>query len=200
MTTTTKLKAILNALPQTQCGRCGFSDCEEYAKALLMGAAKINRCPVGGHHTISLLAQLLNQNVIALDTTYGEESPRYVALINEDACTGCTRCIKTCPVDAIIGASKKSHTVFEKWCVGCHKCIDICPMDCITTKNVSGDKTSWEAWSQDDARRAQARYLAHKKRLATLTFKSDDDKKRAIIKKVIAKAKERARQYNILDK
>ncbi len=36
------------ALPQTQCQRCGYPDCAQYAQAIADGAAEINQCPPGG--------------------------------------------------------------------------------------------------------------------------------------------------------
>jgi electron transport complex protein RnfB len=54
-----------------------------------------------------------------------------VALVVEESCIGCTRCIDACPVDAIIGAQGQMHTVIEDWCIGCELCVAPCPVDCI---------------------------------------------------------------------
>ncbi|MFO1258591.1 MAG: RnfABCDGE type electron transport complex subunit B [Gammaproteobacteria bacterium] len=54
------------------------------------------------------------------------------ALINPDQCIGCARCIKVCPVDAIIGAPKKMHQILSSYCTGCEDCVAACPVDCIT--------------------------------------------------------------------
>jgi electron transport complex protein RnfB len=54
-----------------------------------------------------------------------------VVIIREAECIGCTKCIQACPVDAIIGASKRMHTVLADWCTGCNLCIPPCPVDCI---------------------------------------------------------------------
>lgn len=56
---------------------------------------------------------------------------RYIARIDEEICVGCTLCIKACPFDAIIGASKQMHTVISKYCTGCKLCLPPCPVDCI---------------------------------------------------------------------
>jgi len=54
-----------------------------------------------------------------------------VAFIREDECIGCTKCIQACPVDAILGASKRMHTVIVNECTGCDLCVAPCPVDCI---------------------------------------------------------------------
>ncbi len=117
-------------LPQTQCGKCGHTGCLPYAKEISAGGA-INKCPPGGSRTIAKLAQLLDKEVIPLDPTHGVESERLVAYIREDECIGCTKCIKACPVDAILGASKRMHTVIIDECTGCDLCVAPCPVDCI---------------------------------------------------------------------
>jgi len=54
-----------------------------------------------------------------------------VARVVEAACIGCTRCIAACPVDAIVGAAGRMHTVVAAWCTGCELCRPVCPTDCI---------------------------------------------------------------------
>lgn len=64
-----------------------------------------------------------------------------VAVVDEAACIGCTRCIDACPVDAIIGAQGCMHTVVEDWCIGCELCIAPCPVDCIAMAAPRGEWT-----------------------------------------------------------
>jgi electron transport complex protein RnfB len=54
-----------------------------------------------------------------------------VVTINEAACIGCTKCIAACPVDAIVGANKQSHSVLTDLCIGCELCLPPCPVNCI---------------------------------------------------------------------
>lgn len=124
-----KIDAIL---PQTQCRQCGFSGCEPYATAIAEGRAAINQCPPGGEQGIRKLAELLGVSPVPLNTKHGTTKPKAVAVIDEQACIGCTLCILACPVDAIVGAAKQMHTVFAAECTGCELCIAPCPVDCIS--------------------------------------------------------------------
>lgn len=164
-----KLADLLeDALPQTQCTKCGYPDCRGYAEAMAKGE-KPNRCPPGGQEGIIRLSKILDFKLDAqtaqIDPDCGVERPRPVAFIDPKACIGCTLCIQACPVDAIVGASKQMHTVLTEWCTGCDLCIAPCPVDCITMINVSADRTGWQAWSSSQAELARARYQAHQERL-----------------------------------
>ncbi|MCC6592287.1 MAG: RnfABCDGE type electron transport complex subunit B [Xanthomonadales bacterium] len=123
--------AIDALLPQTQCTRCGYSGCRPYAEAIAAGEAAINQCPPGGAATIEALARLTGLPALPLNPTNGVEQARKVAFILEEHCIGCTKCLPACPVDAIIGASKRMHTVIVAECTGCELCIAPCPVDCI---------------------------------------------------------------------
>ncbi len=155
-----------DALPQTQCTRCGYPDCRAYASAMAEGSADINQCPPGGADGIQRLAALTGRAVLALNPGNGHEGPRAVALIDEAWCIGCTLCIKACPVDSIVGASKLMHTVVDPLCTGCELCIPVCPVDCISMVPVTGDRTGWQAWTADDAGQARQRYELRTHRLA----------------------------------
>lgn len=121
----------INALlPQTQCTRCGFDGCKPYAKAMANGTPH-NQCPPGGQKTIDALSTLLQRPTLTLNPDNGQEDAKLMAVIDEDLCIGCTKCIQACPVDAIAGANKLMHTVITDECTGCELCVEPCPMDCI---------------------------------------------------------------------
>ena len=117
-------------LPQTQCGQCGHPGCKPYAEAIANGEL-INRCPPGGQETVDRLATLLGIDSRPLDADETAVEQDLVAVIIEEECIGCTKCIQACPVDAIIGAAKLMHTVIIDDCTGCDLCVDPCPVDCI---------------------------------------------------------------------
>jgi Na+-translocating ferredoxin:NAD+ oxidoreductase subunit B len=144
-------------LPQTQCTRCGFDGCRPYAEAIAEGRADIDQCPPGGDAGVVKLAQLLGRAAKPLNPEFGAYAPPRVALIDEDTCIGCTKCIQACPVDAIVGASKRMHTVIASWCTGCELCIPPCPVDCI----VMADSPAFpEAGLSRERHEARARRLA----------------------------------------
>jgi Na+-translocating ferredoxin:NAD+ oxidoreductase subunit B len=153
------------ALPQTQCTRCGEPDCRRYAEAIAEGRVPINRCPPGGAEGIQRLAALTQQPVLPLDPLHGQEAARGMAVIDEAWCIGCTLCIKACPVDCIIGAPKRMHTVIESLCTGCELCVPACPVDCISMEPVTPDVTGWAAWSPAQADEARQRYGFHRTRV-----------------------------------
>ena len=118
-------------LPQTQCTRCGFDGCRPYANAIAAGEADIDRCPPGGEEGVARLARELGRAAKPLSADVGSAMPPQIARIDEAACIGCTKCIQACPVDAIVGAAQRMHTVIASWCTGCELCIPPCPVDCI---------------------------------------------------------------------
>jgi electron transport complex protein RnfB len=161
-------------LPQTQCTRCGYPDCHHYAAAIADDGVAINRCPPGGAEGITRLAALTGQAVSALDETHGHEGPRLLAVIDEAWCIGCTLCIKACPVDCIVGASKTMHTVVDSLCTGCELCVPVCPVDCIALVPVTTPRSGWQAWSSEQAQEARERYAFHGLRVSREQRENDE--------------------------
>lgn len=158
MPTATLADRIEDLLPQTQCTKCGYPACRPYAEAIAAGDANYNQCPPGGAEGIARLATLLGKPIIPLNPVNGHEQPRLLAVIDEQACIGCTLCIQACPVDAILGAGKQMHTVINDLCTGCELCVAPCPVDCIAMEPVTPGLTGWQAWSQPQADDARARH------------------------------------------
>ena len=161
-----RIAAIDALLPQTQCGKCGFDGCLPYAEAIAEGEP-INRCPPGGEATLERLAALTGQPVQPLSEP--AQLP-LVAVIREDECIGCTKCLQACPVDAILGAAKRMHTVITDECTGCELCVAPCPVDCIDLE----PHPAWQAAETDEqrdaylARRAELGRSRHRARQARL--------------------------------
>jgi electron transport complex protein RnfB len=85
-----------------------------------------------------------------------------VALIDEPNCIGCALCLRVCPTDAILGASKFLHVVLAADCTGCEKCLPVCPTDCISMQPRQGESATPRAL----AARWKSRVTARKARLA----------------------------------
>lgn len=154
-------------LPQTQCGKCGHPGCRPYAEAMAQGE-EINRCPPGGQRTADALASLLGKATQPL--AQPAELP-LLAIIDEARCIGCTKCIKACPVDAILGAPKQMHSVLRQECTGCELCVAPCPVDCIsivTHPDWQATHTSEEqlSWLHQRANNGRQRHYARMSRLA----------------------------------
>jgi electron transport complex protein RnfB len=156
--------AIDAELPQTQCRQCGYTGCRPYAEAIARGETAINRCPPGGEEGLQALARVTGWPGLVLDPACGSVKPRAVAIVDEAWCIGCTLCIQACPVDAIVGAAKRMHTVLAEDCTGCELCLPPCPMDCIALLPLplQPDRSTLLALGQQ----ARVRYEGRTERLA----------------------------------
>ncbi len=132
-----ELKAML---PGSQCGQCGYVGCAQYAAALAKGEAAVTLCAPGGKVLIEALANKLG---VTADLSAHEEKVPERAFIIEDLCIGCTRCIRECSTDAIMGANKLMHTIIFDACHGCAKCIKVCPTDAIVMVPVPVTIRNW---------------------------------------------------------
>jgi len=157
--------AIDALLPQTQCTRCGYPSCRDYAVAIASGAAQINQCPPGGTETMLALAQLTGCPIAPLNKDNGLESAPTVAFIDEERCIGCTKCLPPCPTDAIVGAPRLMHTVVAELCTGCELCVAPCPVDCISMVPLVASP-ALAALSLPPAGASRMRFQAHNERIA----------------------------------
>lgn len=123
--------ALRDCLPGANCGACGYSGCDGYAKALSEGnETRTNLCTPGGDGAARAIAQ-----------TLGVEAADVVEKVAYVACNG------TCDV-----VSKKFEYVGQKTCrtanlaysgdrvcnyacLGYGDCVNVCPVQAITIEN-----------------------------------------------------------------
>ncbi len=127
-------------MPGSQCGQCGFPGCRPAAEAVVSGTAPVTLCPPGGSALVEQLAKLLGVDV---DLSQTKDAEPMVARVSEDTCTGCTRCFKVCPTDAIVGAPKQIHAVVADACIGCEKCVAVCPTECLQMHPIDVTLRDW---------------------------------------------------------
>jgi Na+-translocating ferredoxin:NAD+ oxidoreductase subunit B len=203
--------AIDALLPQTQCQRCGYADCRDYALALASGDAEINRCPPGGDATRVALSELLHRDLTAFPALADDVdgyAAEHVAVIDEATCIGCAKCLPVCPTDAIVGATKRMHTVIAEDCSGCELCIIACPVDCISLKaerTFSNASHATLSARSEQSIKLKTAYDAHKIRYATRAdeglaamidsapvVNANKADKKSLLAEILAKAKARA--------
>ena len=148
--------AIRDCLPGANCGACGYSGCDGYAKALAEGSVDAtNLCVPGGDKTAAQIAAILGvaaEDVVekvayvacngkcgAVERKYdyqGIKSCRVANLAyNGDkfctwACLGYGDCVKVCPRDAIRIEDGVAR-IDPRKCIGCGMCARECPNNII---------------------------------------------------------------------
>lgn len=181
----TKISDIDACLPQTQCGLCDHPDgCLPYAAAIVLDGEPYNKCVPGCQPVTNAIAQIIDINsdesiLSAAPSQWPIDAissrPTEVrAVIREDDCIGCTKCIPACPVDAIVGTGKHMHTIFTDLCTGCELCIAPCPVDCIDLVTIERELSISEREAeQDDLRQ---RYHTHLRRVTEQLADSSNSK------------------------
>lgn len=143
------LSSLVSAFPQTQCRLCGYDDCLDYAKSIADSGETINKCQPGGERTVQILSDILSsKKIVHKKEFFSEEKKINGILIRESECIGCIKCMKVCPVDAILGGVKKVHSVLLDACNGCNLCIAVCPVDCISVIEHPDYKSPFEIAEQ----------------------------------------------------
>lgn len=151
-----KAAAIRECLPGANCGACGFSGCDSYAKALSEGeTAECNRCTPGGNDAAKAIAEIMG-------TTAGEIVPMVAAVMCQGnktnveekleysgvrsckmatqlfggpkncvhGCIGFGDCIEACKYDAIFICDGVARINPDR-CKACKMCINTCPRQLI---------------------------------------------------------------------
>lgn len=151
-----RVVALRACLPGVNCGACGYTGCDDYAKALAEGGVKTNLCIPGADDTASEIAALLGvgaEDVVeqiavvhcngTCDVTTkkdiydGVASCRGAAMLYggpnacPSRCLGCGDCAENCPVDAICMQDGIAR-IDRRICIGCGLCVKNCPKGIIS--------------------------------------------------------------------
>ena len=146
-----KQEAVRACLPGANCGACGFSGCDGYAKALADGTAEIGLCSPGGADVAEECAEILGKAAGAMEKKValiqcaghcdnvstkleyqGVQTCQAVSMMyNGDSacsfgCLGYGDCAAACPENAITICNGLA-TVNTEVCVGCGICAKTCP-------------------------------------------------------------------------
>lgn len=146
---------ILEKLPGVNCGACGYSSCEAYAKAIVSEQADITLCTVGGKEVACTIAELTGREagdrarMVARVLCGGTDDNRktefkyegletcldVVMLYGGDntcsyGCLGRGDCVRACPYDAIKMVNGVAFVIEDK-CMSCEICVGACPKEII---------------------------------------------------------------------
>ncbi len=147
--TDTRVEAVRECLPGSNCGGCGFAGCDACAEAIVKGEAPINACAGSRQAEIAAIMgaeageQIKMVAFVKCAGTCDKTSVKYryqgiadcrkLALIpghGEKECSfGCMgygSCVTACKFDAIHVVNGVAVVDKEK-CVGCSACTKVCP-------------------------------------------------------------------------
>lgn len=150
-----KIEQVHKALPNIDCGACGFAGCGSYAKAVVQNPELIGVCAPGGQKTAQSIGLILNLQISDSGapkrpivhcrahtedkTSYGhyhgiETCTSANALPNVQACKfGCLGfgdCVSACKFDALHIIDGLAIVDYDK-CTGCGACSKACPRNLI---------------------------------------------------------------------
>ncbi len=122
-----RVTELIEALPGANCGSCGYSGCEGYAKAVAEGKAKTNLCSVGGSEMAKALAEIMGTKAL--------ETQRRVAFVRCNGCKGATE-------ERYIFTGTQSCAATERFyngkascrsgCDGLGDCVAVCEFEAIS--------------------------------------------------------------------
>lgn len=148
-----KIGEVRECLPGANCGACGYSGCDSYAKALAEGECdNPSLCVPGGDNTAREIAAIMGLEAadvveqvayVACNGACRPDEKKYnyngssscVAAnltFSGDrfctyACLGYGDCVAVCPRDAICITDKNIAEIDPRKCIGCGLCVKTCP-------------------------------------------------------------------------
>jgi electron transport complex protein RnfB len=146
-----KIEAVHAALPNIDCGACGYAGCGSYAKAVVADPELLGKCAPGGSDTSNAIAEILNLQMsggsaplrpIVHCRAHGEDRKFFASYDGIPSCTtvdavpnvqaccyGCLGygdCVRSCKFDALHVVEGLATVDYEQ-CTGCGACAKACP-------------------------------------------------------------------------
>ena len=122
-----RVEKILEALPDTNCGACGYGGCMAYAQAVVREGVETNLCVPGGGECAESIAQ-----VMGVEAGEEEEVKRAVVHCRGSAAKCGVRCdysgFEDCKAANLVSGGPKACTY---GCLGYGSCASACPFDAI---------------------------------------------------------------------
>jgi electron transport complex protein RnfB len=163
-----RIEKIAGILPGTNCGACGFLNCQAAAAALIEGKIEPDSCTLLEEEALKDIAEMTGQEVKVKEKEVarllcqggkdrteekyiyqGVKDCRVANLLfgGEKACSyGCLglgTCVGECPFGAITLDENNLPVIDEDKCTACGRCVDACPKEVLTI--VPKSKKVWIA-------------------------------------------------------
>lgn len=156
-----RVEAVSNALPQVNCGSCGFSGCSDYASAVVSGKAPANLCKPGGAECAAKISEIMGIEtgevipqaaVVKCSGDCNATESKFIfsgvqsclaanrfyngSEVCTHGCLGFGDCAAVCPNGAI-NITDRLAKVDRSKCIGCGLCVKACPNSLIELRNIT---------------------------------------------------------------
>ena len=155
-----RIEAVNEALPQVNCGACGFSGCADYAAAIVQNGVPTNMCKPGGAECSKKISEIMGMEEMAVvpqvavvlcsgDCKASQSKFEFQGVqsckaanrfyngseVCAHGCLGLGDCAKVCPNDAISVVDGLARVDKSK-CIGCGLCTKVCPDNLIILRDI----------------------------------------------------------------